>query len=229
MARCLLHWSCSEWRPTATFSGLTLPEMPSYPRYLMTAQRPLKRPPTTTARTKPWWITTTTTTIIVWAKYELGFQLTKDTVIVSIHALLAFRNFIFLPNFWLNTFSRNLILSSNLICHYKFLVWKKIKIVERILSGFLSKGGGSMMTRVQFFSYRNILYLSLYMTPNVFHILFFTKSIFIRVTYTTFKNMYLTYLYYTFLCICVLFLSHQAFEILQKDEEKKLLKINAST
>lgn len=83
MARCLLHWSCSEWRPTATFSGLTLPEMPSYPRYLMTAQRPLKRPPTTTARTKPWWITTTTT-IIVWAKYELGFQLTKDTVIVSI-------------------------------------------------------------------------------------------------------------------------------------------------
>ena len=40
------------------------------------------------------------------------------------------------------------------------------------------------MTRVQFFSYRNILHLSLCMTPNVFHILFFTKSIFIRVTYT---------------------------------------------
>ena len=81
MARCLLHWSCSEWRPTATFSGLTLPEMASSPRYLMTAQRPQKRP-TPTARTKPWWMWTTITTI-VWAKYELGFQLTKDTVIVS--------------------------------------------------------------------------------------------------------------------------------------------------
>ena len=115
MARCLLHWSCSEWRPTATFSGLTQPEMPSYPRYLMTAQRPLKRPPTTTARTKPWWITTTTI-IIVWAKYELGFQLTKDTVIVSIHALLEFGISFFCQIFG-NTFFRNLILSSNLICH----------------------------------------------------------------------------------------------------------------
>ena len=90
MARCLLHWSCSEWKPTETFSGLTLLETASSLRYLMTApaQRPmLKRPQMLlpTARlsiTKLWW--TTTTTIIVWAKYELGFHRTKDIVIVSL-------------------------------------------------------------------------------------------------------------------------------------------------
>ena len=63
------------------------------------------------------------------------------------------------------------------------------------------------------------------MTPNVFHILFFTKSIFIRVTYT---NMYLAYLYYLPMHTYVYYLCHvKLLKFLQKDG-KKTLKIHTS-